>query len=102
MRDSVAITARKAIRPAAPRLGDSGQTPNPHRRELDVHTFDFAILDDPDATIFLIAPKHGTVAGVAVALIDSIIQYFRRKAANHQLTHRLWCSSTKSATPTRS
>lgn len=56
--------------------------------QLDIHTFDFTILDDPDATIFLIAP-HGTVAGVAVALIDSIIQHFCRKAANHQLTHRL-------------
>ena len=27
--------------------------------------------------------------GAAVALIDSIIQYFRKKTANHQLTHRL-------------
>ena len=81
MRDSVAITARKAIRPWL-RLGLATaaklQTLTAVE-QLDVHTFDFTILDDPDATIFLIAPNHGTVAGVAVALIDSIIQHFRRK-----------------------
>jgi TraM recognition site of TraD and TraG len=47
------------------------------------------MLDDPEATLFVIAPNSGTVAGAAVALIDSIIQYFRKKTANHQLAHRL-------------
>ena len=47
------------------------------------------MLDDPDATLFVIAPNSGTVAGAAVALIDSIIQYFRKKTPTHQLTHRL-------------
>lgn len=91
MRDSVAITARKAIKPWL-RLGlaTSARLDTLSAVEqLDVHTFDFSLLDDPDATIFLIAPNHGTVAGVAVALIDSIIEHFRRKAANYQLTHRL-------------
>lgn len=91
MRDSVAITARKAIRPWL-RLGLATAAKLETLtavEQLDVHTFDFSLLDDPGATIFMIAPKHGTVAGVAVALIDSIIQHFRKKAANHQLTHRL-------------
>ena len=54
-----------------------------------MESFDVRMLDDPNATLLVIAPNTGTVAGAAVALIDSIIRYFRRKMANHQLTHRL-------------
>ena len=57
--------------------------------QIGIESFNMRMLDDPDATLFVIAPNSGTVAGAAVALIDSIIQYFRKKTANHQLTHRL-------------
>jgi type IV secretory pathway TraG/TraD family ATPase VirD4 len=71
--------------------------PDAHRPEsqlnvidqISIESFDVRMLDDPDATLFVITPNSGTVAGAAVALIDSIIQYFRKKTANHQLTHRL-------------
>jgi type IV secretory pathway TraG/TraD family ATPase VirD4 len=66
LRDSVAITVAKAVTPWV-RLALTGH----------------------DATLFVLAPNTGTVAGAAVALIDSIIQYFRKKTANHRLTHRL-------------
>ncbi|MDN4522364.1 MULTISPECIES: TraM recognition domain-containing protein [Mycolicibacterium] len=47
------------------------------------------MLDDPDASLFVIAPNTGTVAGAAVALIDSIIRHFRKRTAQHELEHRL-------------
>jgi type IV secretion system protein VirD4 len=56
---------------------------------MSIETFDVTMLDDPNATLFVIAPNSETVAGAAVAVIDSIIQYFRKKADSHQLTHRL-------------
>jgi type IV secretory pathway TraG/TraD family ATPase VirD4 len=66
LRDSVAITVANAVTPWV-RLALTGH----------------------DATLFVLAPNTGTVAGAAVALIDSIMQYFRKKTANHRLTHRL-------------
>jgi type IV secretion system protein VirD4 len=47
------------------------------------------MLDEPDASLFVIAPNTGTVAGAAVALIDSIIRHFRKRTAQHQMEHRL-------------
>lgn len=91
MRDSVAITARKAIKPWL-RLGLSTSAQFEEMDDvtkLDIHTFDLDMLDDPQATICIIAPNRGAVAGVAVALIDSIVRYFQRKAAREILTHRL-------------
>lgn len=91
MRDSVAITVRKAVAPWV-RLGLSTaaelQTLGAVE-ELSIDSFDISILDEPDATLFVIAPNSGSVAGVAVALVDAIIRHFRRKAANDELTHRL-------------
>ncbi len=57
--------------------------------QLSIEAFDVSMLDEPDASLFVIAPNTGTVAGAAVALIDSIIQYFRKRTAQHQLEHRL-------------
>ena len=91
LRDSVAITMKKAITPWI-RLGLMSTDPESQLNVIDqisIESFDVRMLDDPDATLFVIAPNSGTVAGAAVALIDSIIQYFRKKTANHQLTHRL-------------
>lgn len=90
MRDSVAITARKAIRPWL-RLGLAAAARNAADpiTQLDVHTFDVSMLDDPQTTICVIAPHTGGVAGAAVALIDSIIRHFENKAANDELTEPL-------------
>lgn len=93
LRDSVTITMKKATTPWV-RLGlidnDDAITSRPGLVErMGIETFDVTMLDDPHATLFVIAPNSGTVAGAAVALIDSIIQYFRKKADTHQLTHRL-------------
>lgn len=91
LRDSIKVTVSKAVTPwlrlglrndaLAAGLGDIEQ--------LTTETFDLDMLDEPDATLLVIAPNTGSVAGAAVALIDSIIRRFRRKTSNHQLTHRL-------------
>jgi TraM recognition site of TraD and TraG len=91
LRDSVAITVSKAVTPWV-RLALTNNDAHHRLRaveRLGVDTFDLGMLDEPDATLFVVAPNTGTVAGAAVALIDSIIQYFRSRTANHQLTHRL-------------
>ncbi|WP_244438732.1 type IV secretory system conjugative DNA transfer family protein, partial [Mycolicibacterium septicum] len=91
MRDSVAITVSKAVTPWV-RLGLSA-TEHLDRLsavdELSIESFDVSMLDEPDASLFVIAPNTGTVAGAAVALIDSIIRHFRKRTAQHQLEHRL-------------
>jgi type IV secretion system protein VirD4 len=91
LRDSVKITVTKAVTPWV-RLSLSARE-NAARLDalerLSVDSFDVRFLDEPDATLFVIAPNAGTVAGVAVALIDSIIRHFRRKEANDELQHRL-------------
>ena len=91
MRDSVAITVSKAVTPWV-RLGLSA-TDHLDRLsavdQLSIETFDISMLDEPDASLFVIAPNTGTVAGAAVALIDSIIRHFRKRTAQHQMDHRL-------------
>ncbi|MGV7254583.1 type IV secretory system conjugative DNA transfer family protein [Mycobacterium kansasii] len=89
IRDSVVITASKAVTPWV-RLGlSSAANPLDAIEEMTVESFDPAMLDEPDATLFVIAPNTGTVAGAAVALIDSIVRRWRRKTARHEMTHRL-------------
>ena len=91
LRDSIKITVSKAVTPWL-RLGLSADEGAPYLSAVDriaVESFDVRMLDEPDATLFVIAPNTGSVAGAAVALIDSIVRHFRRKMANHQLTHRL-------------
>jgi TraM recognition site of TraD and TraG len=91
LRDSVAITVSKAVIPWV-RLALSNGDKHRNLRAIErlgPDAFDLQMLDEPDATLFVLAPNTGTVAGAAVALIDSIIQHFRKKTANHQLTHRL-------------
>ena len=91
MRDSVAITVSKAVTPWV-RLGLSA-TDHLDRLsavdQLSIESFDISMLDEPDASLFVIAPNTGTVAGAAVALIDSIIRHFRKRTAQHQMDHRL-------------
>jgi hypothetical protein len=90
LRDSVTITMKKATTPWV-RLSLMGKHTDPFSviEQISIDSFDVAMLDDPTATLFVIAPNNGTVAGAAVALIDSIIQHFRKKTDQHQLTHRL-------------
>lgn len=91
MRDSVAITVSKAVTPWV-RLGLSTTAHLDGLTAIDqlsIDAFDVTMLDDPEASLFVIAPNTGTVAGAAVALIDSIIRHFRKRTAQHQLEHRL-------------
>ncbi|KWX19584.1 type VI secretion protein [Mycolicibacterium wolinskyi] len=90
LRDSVTITMKKATTPWV-RLGLTSKHSDPFRAAdtISIDSFDVTMLDDPNATLFVIAPNNGTVAGAAVALIDSIVQYFRKKSDQHQLTQRL-------------
>lgn len=78
-RDSVAITMRKAITPWL-------------RTTLSVElstAFDPRFLDDPQATLFVLAPADGTVAGAAVTLLDSLVRRWREKVAKRELLQRL-------------
>ena len=91
LRDSTKLTVAKAVSPWV-RLGLSAADATSALdavERLSVESFDLDMLDEPDATLFVLAPNTGTAAGAAVALIDSIIRRFRKKTANHQLDHRL-------------
>lgn len=82
-RDSVAITMRKAITPWL-------RTSLMMAGGADVATvFDASFLDDPSATLFVLAPADGTVAGAAVTLIDSLIRRWREKTSRCEQMHRL-------------
>lgn len=82
-RDSVAITMRKAV---TPWLRTSLLT-------VDVadlrSAFDPSFLDDPQATLFVLAPADGTVAGAAVTLLDSLVRRWRAKTSKREQIYRL-------------
>jgi type IV secretion system protein VirD4 len=78
-RDSVAITMRKAITPWL-------------RTSFSVtltEAFDPRFLDDPQATLFVLAPADGTVAGAAVTLLDALVRRWREKTASRTPMERL-------------
>lgn len=79
-RDSVAITMRKAITPWL-------RTSLLQRAPEAPFTPDF--LDDPHATLFVLAPADGTVAGAAVTLLDSLVRRWREKTSARESMHRL-------------
>lgn len=90
-RDSIAITMRKAITPwlrtslaAASALNDSEQP-----TLFTTDNFDSEFLDDPHATLFILAPADGTVAGAAVTLLESLVRRWRDKTASREQLHRL-------------
>ncbi|MBY0286808.1 MAG: type IV secretory system conjugative DNA transfer family protein [Mycobacteriaceae bacterium] len=92
-RDSVAITMRKAITPwlrlslsalTTVAMSTSAATPTLFNR-----AFDPVFLDDPQATLFVLAPADGTVAGAAVTLLDSLVRRWREKTARREQMHRL-------------
>lgn len=82
-RDSVRITMRKAITPwlrtslLAADMADL------------TAAFDPTFLDDPQATLFVLAPADGTVAGAAVTLLDSLVRRWREKTSRREQMHRL-------------
>lgn len=79
-RDSVAITMRKAITPWL----RTSLLPRP-----SAIPFTPEFLDDPQATLFILAPADGTVAGAAVTLLDSLVRRWREKTSMRESMHRL-------------
>jgi TraM recognition site of TraD and TraG len=82
-RDSVAITMRKAITPWLRTSLLAADAPGP------TPPFDPTFLDDPEATLFVLAPADGTVAGAAVTLLDSLVRRWREKTSRREQMHRL-------------
>ncbi|MDV6979280.1 type IV secretory system conjugative DNA transfer family protein [Mycobacterium intracellulare] len=78
-RDSIALTMRKAVTPWM-RLGLRG---------VNAPCFDDAFLSDPDATLFILAPAEGSIAGAAVTLLDHLVRSWRGKTARKEMLHRL-------------
>ncbi|WP_236724667.1 type IV secretory system conjugative DNA transfer family protein, partial [Mycobacterium avium] len=78
-RDSIALTMRKAVTPWM-RLGLRGVT---------APCFDDSFLSDPDATLFILAPAEGSIAGAAVTLLDHLVRSWRGKTARKEMLHRL-------------
>lgn len=82
-RDSVRITIRKAITPwlrTSMLAADAADL---------TAAFDPTLLDDPQATLFVLAPADGTVAGAAVALLDSLVRRWREKTSRCEQMQRL-------------
>jgi hypothetical protein len=78
-RDSVTITMRKAVTPWL-------------RTSFSVtltEAFDPRFLDDPQATLFVLAPADGAVAGAAVTLLDALVRRWREKTASRTPMERL-------------
>jgi hypothetical protein len=78
-RDSIALTMRKAVTPWM-RLGLRGITDA---------SFDDSFLSDPDATLFILAPAEGSIAGAAVTLLEHLVRSWRGKTARKEMRHRL-------------
>jgi type IV secretion system protein VirD4 len=78
-RDSIALTMRKAITPWM-RLGLRG---------INDPSFDESFLNEPDATLFILAPAEGSIAGAAVTLLEHLVRSWRGKTARKEMMHRL-------------
>jgi Type IV secretory system Conjugative DNA transfer len=78
-RDSIALTMRKAVMPWM-RLALRGITHPP---------FDESFLNDPTATLFVLAPPEGSIAGAAVTLLEHLVKVWRAKTARKEMMHRL-------------
>jgi type IV secretory pathway TraG/TraD family ATPase VirD4 len=78
-RDSIALTMRKAVTPWM-RLGLRG---------VSAPNFDESFLSNPDATLFILAPAEGSIAGAAVTLLDHLVRSWRGKTARKEMLHRL-------------
>jgi type IV secretion system protein VirD4 len=79
LRDSVAVTMRAALTPwLRTTLADEA-----------AESFDLRFLDDPQATLFVLAPADGTVAACVVTLLDSLVRRWRDKTAVRASMERL-------------
>jgi hypothetical protein len=78
-RDSIALTMRKAVMPWM-RLSLRGTS---------YPAFDAAFLDDPHATLYVLSPPEGSIAGAAVTLLEHLVRTWRAKTARKELLHRL-------------
>jgi type IV secretory system conjugative DNA transfer VirD4/TraG family protein len=84
LRDSVAMAMRAALTPWL-RTTSLVQQPATEVAER----FDPRFLDDPQATLFVLAPGDGTVTTSVVALLDSLIRRWRDKTAAREPLERL-------------
>jgi type IV secretion system protein VirD4 len=80
LRDSVAVAMRAAL---TPWLHTAALVQEP------ADPFDPRFLDDPQATLFVLAPGDGTVTTSVVALVDSLIRRWRNKTAAREPMERL-------------
>lgn len=78
-RDSIALTMRKAVSPWM-RLSLRGRT---------YTAFEESFLDDPQATLYVLSPPEGSIAGAAVSLLEHLVRTWRRKTARREMMHRL-------------
>lgn len=78
-RDSIALTVRKAVMPWM-RLSMRG---------VHYPVFDETFLDDPTATLYVLTPAEGSIAGAAVTLLDFLIRLWRAKTSRKEMSHRL-------------
>jgi type IV secretion system protein VirD4 len=78
-RDSIALTMRKAVMPWM-RLALRG---------IEHAAFDESLLEDPTATVYVLSPAEGSIAGAAVTLLEHLVKVWRAKTARHEMHHRL-------------
>ena len=78
-RDSIALTMRKAVMPWM-RLALRGITHRP---------FDESFLSDPEATLYVLSPPEGSIAGAAVTLLEHLVKVWRAKTARKEMRYRL-------------
>jgi len=78
-RDSIALTMRKAVTPWM-RLALRGNKLPPFKTEF---------LEDPTASLFVLSPAEGSIAGAAVTLLEHLVKVWRAKTARNEMMHRL-------------
>lgn len=78
-RDSIALTMRKSVTPWM-RLSLRG---------INHPAFDESLLSDPTATLYILAPAEGSIAGAAVTLLDHLVRVWRAKTTRKEMHHRL-------------
>jgi hypothetical protein len=79
-RDSIALTMRKAVMPWM-RLALRG---------IEHPAFDEDFLAEPSATLYVLSPAEGSIAGAAVTLLEHLVKVWRAKTARREMRHRCW------------
>jgi type IV secretion system protein VirD4 len=78
-RDSIALTMRKAVMPWM-RLALRG---------IEHPAFDEDFLAEPGATLYVLSPAEGSIAGAAVTLLEHLVKVWRAKTARREMRQRL-------------